>query len=208
MKEKNVDLAIIGAGPAGLAAAIKAKESGIDDILVLERDTQLGGILPQCIHSGFGLHYFGEDLTGPEFAERLITKLNELKINVKLNTMVIELRKDKTIIAVNPEDGLMVIKPKAIILAMGCRERSRSAIQLPGTRPAGIYTAGTAQRLINIEGYLPGKEIVILGSGDVGLIMARRFTLEGAKVKAVAEILPYPGGLPRNVVQCLSLIHI
>lgn len=204
MKEKNVDLAIIGAGPAGLAAAIKAKESGIDDILVLERDTQLGGILSQCIHPGFGLHYFGEDLTGPEFAERLITRLNELKINVKLNTMVIELRKDKTIVAVNPEDGLMVIKPKAIILAMGCRERSRSAIQLPGTRPAGIYTAGTAQRLINIEGYLPGKEIVILGSGDVGLIMARRFTLEGAKVKAVAEILPYPGGLPRNVVQCLE----
>ncbi|MGQ4832386.1 MAG: FAD-dependent oxidoreductase [Candidatus Asgardarchaeia archaeon] len=208
MLSKNVDLVVIGAGAAGLAAAIKARELGIKDIVVLERDNQLGGILPQCIHTGFGIHYFKQELSGPEFIQRFIDKAKDTGLEMKTNTMVIEITPDKKVIAVNPDDGIITYHAKAIILAMGCRERTRGAIALPGTRPAGIYTAGTAQRLVNIEGYLPGKEIVILGSGDVGLIMARRFTLEGAKVKAVVEILPYPGGLMRNVVQCLEDFNI
>ena len=208
MHSKNVDLVVIGAGAAGLAAAIKAKELGVKNIVVLERDNQLGGILPQCIHTGFGIHYFKQELSGPEFIQRFIDKASELGLEIKTNTMVIEISSDKKVTAVNPTDGIVIYNAKAIILAMGCRERTRGAIALPGSRPAGIYTAGTAQRLVNIEGYLPGKEIVILGSGDVGLIMARRFTLEGAKVKAVVEILPYPGGLTRNVVQCLEDFNI
>ncbi|MCD6484280.1 MAG: FAD-dependent oxidoreductase [Candidatus Odinarchaeota archaeon] len=208
MKEINVNVAIIGSGPAGLAAAKKLYDLGVKDIVILERDDRLGGILPQCIHPGFGLHYFGVELTGPEFIHRFIEEIKKRKINAKLNTVVMEVKPDKSVITVNPKEGLVIYHPKAIIFAVGCRERTRGAIQIPGTRPAGIFTAGTAQRLINIEGYLPGKEIVILGSGDVGLIMARRFTLEGAKVKAVVEIMKYPGGLERNVVQCLNDFNI
>ena len=208
MKEINVDVAIIGGGPAGLAAAKKLYDLGVKDIVILERDDRLGGILPQCIHPGFGLHYFGVELTGPEFIHRFIEEIKKRKINAKLNTVVMEVKPDKSVITVNPKEGLVIYHPKAIIFAVGCRERTRGAIQIPGTRPAGIFTAGTAQRLINIEGYLPGKEVVILGSGDVGLIMARRFTLEGAKVKAVVEIMKYPGGLERNVVQCLNDFNI
>ena len=204
VKEINVDVAIIGGGPAGLAAAKKLYDLGVKDIVILERDERLGGILPQCIHPGFGLHYFGVELTGPEFVHRFIEEIKSRKINAKTNTVVMEIKTDKRVITVNPKNGLVIYHPKVIIFAVGCRERTRGAIQIPGTRPAGIYTAGTAQRLINIEGYLPGKEIVVLGSGDVGLIMARRFTLEGAKVKAVVEIMKYPGGLERNVVQCLN----
>ncbi|NVM02578.1 MAG: FAD-dependent oxidoreductase, partial [Candidatus Helarchaeota archaeon] len=203
MKEINVDLAIIGGGPAGLAAAVTAKEAGINP-LIIERDFELGGILPQCIHNGFGLHVFKEELTGPEYAQRYINQVHEMDIPVKLNTMVIDITKDKHLIALNKDEGVLKIIPKAIILAMGCRERTRGAIRIPGYRPSGIYTAGLAQRFVNIEGYMPGKEIVILGSGDIGLIMARRLTLEGAKVKAVVEILPYTNGLVRNRVQCLE----
>lgn len=200
----NKELVVIGGGPAGLAAAIEAKKEGIDDIVVIERDSGLGGILQQCIHNGFGLHIFDEELTGPEYAERFIEELKDLGIEVMLNTMVIDLKSDKRITAVSSEYGLQEIQAKAIILAMGCRERTRGAIKIPGTRPAGVYTAGTAQRFVNMEGLMPGKEVVILGSGDIGLIMARRFTLEGAKVKCVAEILPYSNGLTRNIVQCLD----
>ena len=198
------ELVIIGGGPAGMSAAVSAYENGIRDILILERDNDLGGILRQCIHNGFGLHKFKEELTGPEYADRYIKKVKELGISYKLNTMVLEITEDKRVIATNSEDGIFEIEAKAIILAMGCRERAKGALNIAGSRPSGVYSAGTAQKLVNIKGYLPGKEIVILGSGDIGLIMARRMTLEGARVKAVCELMPYSSGLARNIEQCLN----
>lgn len=202
------DLVIIGGGPAGMSAAIAAYEAGIKDILILERDDSLGGILKQCIHNGFGLHKFKEELTGPEYAWKYEQKIKDLNIPYKLNTMVLDISVDKIITVTNSSDGIFTIKAKAIILAMGCRERSKGALNIAGSRPAGIYSAGTAQKLVNIEGYMPGKEVVILGSGDIGLIMARRMTLEGAKVKAVCEVMPYSGGLARNIEQCLNDFNI
>ena len=198
------DLVIIGGGPAGMSAAVAAYECGIRDMVILERDENLGGILQQCIHNGFGLHKFGEELTGPEYAWKYEQKVRELNIPVKLNTMVLDITEDKVITATNCEDGIFQIQAKAIILAMGCRERAKGALNIAGYRPAGIYSAGTAQKFVNIKGYMPGKNVVILGSGDIGLIMARRMTLEGAKVNAVCELMPYSGGLARNIEQCLN----
>ena len=201
---ERCDLVIIGGGPAGLAAAIAAREAGVEDILLLERDRELGGILNQCIHSGFGLHTFQEELTGPEYARRYIQRVEELGISCLLDTMVLEVSPERMVTAVNTQQGLFQIQAGAVILAMGCRERPRGALNIPGFRPAGVYTAGTAQRLVNKEGLMPGREVVILGSGDIGLIMARRMTLEGAHVQVVAELMPYSGGLKRNIVQCLD----
>ena len=204
MRRKSYDIVVVGGGPAGLAAALEAKRNGADSIVILERDRELGGILNQCIHNGFGLHTFKEELTGPEYAGRFIKQVQEENIEYLLNTMVMDISREKVVTAMNREEGLFEIQAGAVVLAMGCRERSRGALNIPGYRPAGVFSAGTAQRLVNMEGYLPGREVVILGSGDIGLIMARRMTLEGAKVKVVAELMPYSGGLKRNIVQCLD----
>ncbi len=205
---KQYDIAVIGAGPAGLAAAVAAYDAGARNIVIIEREPSPGGILNQCIHAGFGLHTFNEELTGPEYASRFIEQVEKRQIDILLSTMVLSINNDKTITATNREQGMFTLKPKAIVLCMGCRERSRGALNIPGFRPAGIYSAGTAQKLVNIMGVMSAKEVVILGSGDIGLIMARRMTLEGAHVKLVAELMPYSGGLKRNIVQCLDDFNI
>ena len=203
MKLKDIDVAVIGAGPAGMAAAIRAKEAGAEHVVLMERAEELGGLLHQCVHNGFGVLYFNEDLTGPEYGHRFIEKVMDTGVTPLLETMVVRLDKDRQIGAVNTREGFISFRPKSVVLAMGCRERSRGALNIPGSRPAGVLTAGTAQRFVNVEGFIPGKKVVILGSGDIGMIMARRMTLEGARVEAVVEILPYIGGLIRNEVQCL-----
>ena len=216
MEDKVYDLIVVGGGPAGLACAISARDNGLQHVLVLERDTRAGGILLQCIHNGFGLHHFGEELTGPEYAMRFVEEAAQKKVETKVSTMVLEIipgnKNDimpvHQVVAINSEDGLMCLKTKTVALAMGCRERTRGALVIPGTRPAGIFTAGSAQRFVNIDGYLPGKKVVILGSGDIGLIMARRLTLEGAEVKLVCEVMPYSAGLARNMTQCLNNFNI
>lgn len=200
---KKVDVLIVGAGPAGMAAAIAAKEAGVDNILVLEREADMGGILRQCIHNGFGLHRFKEELTGPEYAQRDVDRVKELGIEVRCGTTVLSIDENRFVTAVSKEKGIQLFEAGALILAMGCRERPRGALATPGTRCAGIYSAGTAQKFVNLEGYMPGKRVVILGSGDIGLIMARRMTLQGAKVLACVELMPYSSGLNRNIVQCL-----
>lgn len=200
----NYQVVVVGGGPAGLAAACSAREAGAERVLVLERDKEPGGILNQCIHNGFGLHYFKEELTGPEYAGRFIQRASELGVEILLDTMVLSVEEDHTVRAVNCRDGLLEIQADAVVLAMGCRERTRGAIAIPGDRPAGIFTAGAAQRYVNMEGYMVGRRVVILGSGDIGLIMARRMTLEGAKVLACVELCPYSNGLNRNIVQCLN----